>query len=224
MSTLFKEIFGVAVLVGRALAVLRKQITSTVEQAEEQHRQRALLAAHRLKNSWKKSDLPGLQSLGITIETEDQRKLGRRGRPVVQPHKSLSATIIHRLSAVQPLFDPASSPHQRRRALKLWPWWPHFVEALYRGELDRAKARRVAHASDHAEELVGAELNISASQVHRICGKIRRLRKEWDGAANFPAMTLDDFKDWMTTGENSWAERLLQYDRPLTALSLSKTP
>lgn len=74
---------------------------------------------------------------------------------------------------------------------------------------------RIAHASDHAEELVGAAFAISASRVHSICGKIRRLRKEWDGAANFPEMTLDDFNDWMTTGEDSWAERHLRKSQSL---------
>ncbi len=216
MNDLFKEIFAVAALVGRALVVLQQQIAAMVEKAEQQHRQRAVIAARRVRHSWKKSDLPGLRSLGITIEAEDQRKLRSRGRPVVLIHKPLCSTIINRLSEVQPLFDSSSSPHQRKQALKLfWPWWHHYVEALYRGELARAKAMRIAHASDHAEELVGAAFAISASRVHSICGKIRRLRKEWDGAANFPEMTLDDFNDWMTTGEDSWAERHLRKSQSL---------
>jgi hypothetical protein len=93
-------------------------------------------------------------------------------------------------------------PEQRRKALKLYPWWSHNVEALYRGEHALAKEAGIAGPSGHAERLVGQALGISSATVHKICGDIRRKRKEWDGSANFHAMTLAEYQNWMETGKH----------------------
>jgi hypothetical protein len=84
--------------------------------------------------------------------------------------------------------------------VELWPWWEHYVEALYRSEFAHAKNRGVARPSLHGEDTVGNALYISAAKVRKICGTIRRKRQEWEGAANFPPMTLKEFNGWMQSG------------------------
>jgi hypothetical protein len=107
------------------------------------------------------------------------------------------------MAAVQPLFDSASTPNERRRALKHWPWWPHYVEALYRGEHELAKRKGVPGPSNEAKIMVGKALGISAATVHSICCEIRGQRKECEDSANFPAMTLVEYEEWMRSGNDS---------------------
>lgn len=203
MNELFKEVAAIAVLAERALLVFAKWLESTATDAERAHHRGELLAAYRRRSSWKKADVPHLQSLGVNATAQRRMSLlTGRGRPVVHPHQPLWSTLTRRFAEIQPLCDPAASPQQRKRALRRWPWWRHYVEALYRGELARAKNRGIARPSIYAEEIVGDAMNISAATVHKICGEIRRLRGEWEGAANFPPMTLDELNRCMKSGIN----------------------
>jgi hypothetical protein len=108
-----------------------------------------------------------------------QRTAGREAIPASR------VAIVTKLSAFQSFVDPDVSPDKRRRAFKTWPWWQHYVEALYRGEHALAKDRGTRSASIEAEESVGRTLGISASTVHTICGGIRRMRKADEGSAKF---------------------------------------
>jgi hypothetical protein len=169
--------------------------------AERDHHRGELLAAYKRRKQWKKSDVQNLNSLGVNkIALRRIEKLVGTGRPVVPPHQPFGDVAAKKLVAFLALCDERSSAEQRKQAFKQWPWWPHYVEALYRGEHALAKTRGIAGPSEHAERLVGSELGISASTVHRICGEIRRKRKEWDGAADFPAMTLSEYRGWMEAG------------------------
>jgi hypothetical protein len=69
-----------------------------------------------------------------------------------------------------------------------------------------AKAAGQPDASGHAERVVGKELGIAAGTLHKICSEIRAKRQEWDGAANFPAITLAQYQKWMLAGEWPWGE------------------
>jgi len=100
------------------------------------------------------------------------------------------------------VYDPNSTVAQRKKGLKDSPWWKHYVEALYRGEHLLAKTREIAGPSDHAERAVGWALGISQSTVRKISGEIRRMRKQNAPCANFPPLTLAEYKEWMITGEH----------------------
>jgi len=85
------------------------------------------------------------------------------------------------------------------------------VEAFYRGEHASAKAKGIRRPSHYAEDVVAQALAISAPSVHMICGRIRRMRKECGESANFPAMTLSDFKKWMETGDDGFRTKHLSH-------------
>ena len=88
-----------------------------------------------------------------------------RGRPVVRPYQPLWATFASTYSALELIVNLTSSPHQRRRALKMLSRWPHCVEAVYRGEHALAKAKQVRGPSDYAEDAVADALAISAACI-----------------------------------------------------------
>jgi hypothetical protein len=168
------------------LASLKQSPVSWAENLERAYLHAQLLAAYRLRHAWRKSDIPRLKSLGVNSSALTRiERLAGRGRPVVRPYQPLDVAIVTKLSAFQSFVDPDVSPDKRRRAFKTWPWWQHYVEALYRGEHALAKDRGTRSASIEAEESVGRTLGISASTVHTICGGIRRMRKADEGSAKF---------------------------------------
>jgi hypothetical protein len=191
-------IFGAVVL---GLVFFQKSIMAWLERLEQQNYRGQRLAAYRRRHQWKKSDIPHLKSLNVNVAA--QRRLGRLeglGRPVVKPHRPFDHTILEALSAVQPLFDESASVSQRRQAFKSWPWWSHFVEALYRGEHELAKGQDIRSPSTEAELAVGSALGISPASVHSVCGKIRKMRADDAESANFPSLTLVEYEKWMQTG------------------------
>jgi hypothetical protein len=190
-------------------AYFQKSIVAWLERLEQQHYRGQRLAAYRRRHAWKKSDIPHLESLGVNQAARSRMgRLEGRGRPVVKPHRPLDDMIISTVSALQSLFDTAALPSQRRQAFKLWLWWSHYVEALYRGEHEIAKSRGLKSPSTEAELTVGAALGISSASVHSICGKIRKMRAEDAESANFPSLTLAEYEGWMQTGINCWDSRL----------------
>lgn len=186
---------------GRAAHALYQWLVSEAAKAELRHHRAELLAAYKRRAAWKKSDIHHLNSLHVNEAARRRmERLDGTGRPVVRAHQNLGSKTLENLRMLQPLVDRDSTPSARKRALKSWPWWPHYVEAIYRGEHALAKERGIPAPSDHAERLVGRALGISAPTLHSICGEIRRRRKEWEGAADFPAMTLIEYENLMMTG------------------------
>jgi hypothetical protein len=108
--------------------------------------------------------------------------------------------IVTKFESARSLLEPDHHPSERRRAIKKWPWFDHYVEAMYRGEQSLARSRGDVGPSLHAEMVIGQALGISASKVHSICGEIRRRRKEDNDSANFPPMRIEEFELWMTDG------------------------
>jgi hypothetical protein len=202
-----QDIWAVAAVIGLVAVAISKALASWADDLERQHNRAELLAAYRRRHDWKKSDLVHLESLNVNASARQRMgRLAGRGRPVVKPHQPLEVTIIEKLNAFSSLVDPEASPAQRRLGLKLWPWWPHFVEALYRGEHVLAKEQRLRNPAQEAEILVGKALGVSSATVHTICGNIRSMRREDADSANFPSMTLAEYEDWMETGVRNWNE------------------
>lgn len=207
-----------ALLLGLVIYSAYQSLETWGRNLERQHHRAELLAAYRRRHDWKKSDIPRLQSLGInSVAQRRMDRLAGRGRPVVKPHQPLDVEIINKLNAFQLLTDPDAAPNMRRQAFKLWPWWSHYVEALYRGEHAIAKERGTKGASTEAENLVGRALGISAAKVHSICGQIRRKRKECADSANFPAMTLAEYESWIESESSLFEARLHQQTRVLVS-------
>jgi AraC-like DNA-binding protein len=84
----------------------------------------------------------------------------------------------------------------------------HFRHAMGQPPGAWRRAHRVQELRDGMESqsaTVGsrapAERTTGAS-VRKVCAQIRLKRQEWDGAANFPSMRLQDFNHWMRTGDN----------------------
>jgi hypothetical protein len=199
------SVWTVVVVIGLVVVAVNKTLASWAEDLERRHNRAELLAAYRRRHDWKKGDFARLKSLNVNASARQRmERLAGRGRPVVKPHQPLEVTIIEKLSAFTSLVDPEAAPAQRRLGLKMWPWWPHFVEALYRGEHVLAKERRLRNPAQEAEILVGRALGISSATVHAICGDIRSMRRDDADSANFPSMTLAEYEDWMTTGTRSW--------------------
>jgi len=195
------------VVIGLLMLSIAKTLVTWAQNAERRHSRAQLLDAYRRRHAWKKSDIPRLESLGVNVAARRRmERLAGRGRPVVRPHQPLDVAIVTKLNAFRSLVDPEASPDERRQALRLWPWWPHYVEALYRGEYAIAKQRGTKGASVETELAVGKALAISAAAVHSLCGRIRRMRKDDEESANFPAMTLAELETWMQTGKGRWVD------------------
>ncbi len=185
------------------LAFIYKEcdIQKVYERWEENNRRRQLLAAYRRRRNWKRSDETNLLSLNPGPHARKRIKgLKRTGRPIVRRYLSISEVfrILNRC------FDANSSPLEQEKAFKGTAWWPHYVEALYRGEHRKARNAQIRGPSDHAEHAVANALSLSASKVHQLCVQIRKLRKEAEGNANFLSITLDQRKVWFKTGEHPW--------------------
>jgi hypothetical protein len=171
------------------------------EDAGRRYHRGQLLAAYRRRHAWKKSDISHLKSLGVNKAAQSRmERLVGTGRPVVKPHRPLDELIMSKVSAFNALVDKAASVEERRKAFKIWPWWPHYVEALYRGEHSIAKERGIKSPSTEAEFLVGAALGVSSATVHSICGEIRSMRKDDEDSANFPTMTLTEYNNLIEKG------------------------
>lgn len=69
------------------------------------------------------------------------------------------------------------------------------------GEHELARKQGIRSASTEAEWLVGRELGISGSQVHAICGEIRQMQSVDPESANFPEMTLAEFRECLASPE-----------------------
>jgi hypothetical protein len=165
-------IFAAVVL---AAAYFQKSIVAWLERLEQQHYRGQRLAAYRRRRAWKKSDIPHLESLGVNQAARNRmERLEGRGRPVVKPHRPLDDTIVRIFGALQSLFDAAAPPSQRRQAFKLWPWWNHCVEALYRGEYELAKSRGLKSPSAEAEIAVGTACECRRHRCTAFAGKSAR--------------------------------------------------
>jgi|SRR5215831_13413156 len=198
---LSQEAMATALSVGILIYCLAQAVISWARDLERRHHRAQLLAAYRKRHAWKRSDILRLRELGVNkvVERRMERLTGR-GRPIVRARQPLDQLVVETVTAFQSLFDPASTSIKRRQAIKLWSWWRHHVEALYRGEHRRARQTGLRSPSVEAEISVGRTLGISAASVHAICGEIRRMRREDPESANFPAMTLSEFEEWMQTG------------------------
>jgi len=202
----FSEIgIGVALL----LAVAYQALVNAANEADRRHRRGELLQAYRRRRHWKKSDVVRLNTLPLNATAS--RRLARlegTGRPVVRPHRELVDKINDGCLALAKSFDPATPAPDRLAAIKQLPWWPHIVEALYRGEYGLAKGGGLSDPSGRAERLVARKLGVSPSATHKICGVIRARRKARPQEEDFPPMTLSKFQTWLDHGKDAdfWVE------------------
>ena len=182
------------------IEIVQKAATNW-HRADQEGRRTALLQAYKLRHKWKKSDVPHLLALGVNatavMRIERIKILTHRGRPIVRPYRPLAETI----EALAPLFHEATQPTVRVQKLKTTPWWPYFVEALYRGEYEVAKKEHRNSASDYAERCVGDTLNISSALVRKLSGEVRRKRKFGAALPDTPGITVADFQVWKETGD-----------------------
>lgn len=198
-------LYAFYVLLGFMFGEILHQLDRAVREADRQYKRAELKQAYEQRRSWRKSDIPRLQTLELNQQARLRlSRLTGRGRPVVRPHLPLSKFLVGGLVTYLIAYGPNSARSERLPALKQTKFWPHYVEALYRGEHAQAKARNVGSPSSVAEETVGRAVHMSASAVHAMCGKIRALRKDDPESANFPQMTLVEFEVWMNTGKHPW--------------------
>jgi hypothetical protein len=189
-------------LLGAAHLALCRWVEEVVRKAQEDHLRGERLAAYRARHRWKASDVRPLLSVGVSEVAQHRMvRLKGKGRPVVKPHRPLEDLLHDKLSNWSILFLDDATPRERRRSFKVWPWWKHYVEALYRGELERARSSRTRGAHDLAERVVAEALRMSQGTVHGICGEIRAMRRKDAESANFPAMLVSEFEEWMEHGE-----------------------
>ena len=175
-----------------------------IEKAQRNHHRSELLTAYKVRHKWKKSDVKHLLSIGVNERAQRRMaKLEGRGRPVVKERRSLEKVISEELTNWLILFREDATPDERRGAIrnKKWPWWKHVVEALYRGEQELAREKRIRGPHDHAETMVADALRVSQGTVRAICGKVRAMRQEKGEAANFPPILLTEYEEWMERGE-----------------------
>ena len=197
-----ESLVAVALLVGALYVAFCRWTEETERKARKAHLRGERLAAYRARHRWKASDVRPLLSIGVN-EAAQRRiaALRGKGRPVVKPHRPLDNLLCDKLTNWSILFRDDVTPNERRRSFKVWPWWKHHVEALYRGGLGRAQADHIRGAHDYAERAVAAALRISQGTVHAICGEIRAIRREDAESANFPPMVLAEYEEWMERGE-----------------------
>ncbi len=205
-TDLFKEtlesVLPVALRLVAAYRAFWRWAEEVARKAQEDHLRGERLAAYRARHRWKASDVRPLLSVGVShVAQHRMARLKGKGRPVVKPHRPLEDLLCDKLTNWSRLFRHDVTPTERRRSFKVWPWWKHHVEALYRGELERARSSGTKGAHDQAERAVAEALRMSQGTVHAICGEIRALRREDTELANFPPMLVSEFQEWMEHGE-----------------------
>jgi hypothetical protein len=198
----FEWVLPAALLLGAAYSAFCRWVAEAARKAEADHLRGERLAAYRVRHKWKASDLRPLLSIGVSeVAQHRMARLKGKGRPVVKSHRPLGNLLCDNLTNWSLLFRDDVTPAERRRSFKAWPWWKHHVEALYRGELERARSNRARGAHDLAERVVAEALRMSQGLVHAICREIRAMRREDAESANFPAMLVSEFEEWMEHGE-----------------------
>jgi hypothetical protein len=174
-----------------------------IQGLEQRYDRGLLLEAYLKRHRWNKSDKSRLNKLPLNdVARRRVDQLSRKGRPTVGPNLSLEEFCKKNMPMLAELFGADVPPNRRKQALKSSRWWPHYVEALYRGEHALAKAHCEPNPSLFAEVKVGNALAISGSTVHTICGQIRCMRNDDPQSADFEPMTLTEFEQWMATGQN----------------------
>lgn len=171
------------------------------EHIEREHEKAKLLAAYRLRHRWKASDAGKLRQLKLSPAAERRvAQLDGRGRPIVT-HATSASNFVQKALHLMIALDVKASPRDRLAAIKITHWWPHYVEAVYRGEYEAAKAEGLGSAAERTEVLIAEYLGISSAVVRKLCTRIRKLRAEDFGAADFPAARLSGFMDWIQSGK-----------------------
>lgn len=206
---------GVNETAGSIMRALAIALENWCDVLERQHREELKRRALALKPRWRKADIGRLLRLDIGGERADRLHMatlfegrGPHGGPAVVPKpKTLAEEIVAWVRFGQKLFAPATPPHFRRAMYQETRWWPHLVEAAYRGELHRARAslgrlrlkdRHGATASEIAEKRVAEAAIISAAKVHALCQRVRIEREL--GAPQYPEMTAAELKRHLEEG------------------------
>ncbi|WP_376100916.1 hypothetical protein ACE7GA_26730 (plasmid) [Roseomonas sp. CCTCC AB2023176] len=175
------------------------------ERAHEGHRRAAILRAYKLRHRWRRGDRHRLEELGVSqigrAHFDRITAARRRGRPVVTPYLPLAAAVCTTLETLVALGDRNTAPHIRRRLLRATPFWPHVVEAVYRGEYAGALARGVVTPSTHAEEETGRACGLAGDSVRKLATGVRRSRRETGDPAWFPSISAAEFVRWTRTTE-----------------------
>jgi hypothetical protein len=166
------------------------------------HQRRARLDAYRRRDKWRMGDVPRLRKLGVPPHRIQQiiADNKHRGRGVVQNYRSLDEVVELIAQQANVLLSPDTQPHKRLSTLKQTPLWQYIVEALYRGEHTAAREERMKSPSTHAERMVADCLGISDSQVHKICGGVRKERKLENKDEGDFLLRVGDFQRWQLDG------------------------
>lgn len=176
------------------LAVLEELI-------DREHERAKLLAAYRLRHRWKASDAARLRQLKLSPVAERRvAQLAGRGRPIVT-HATSASNFLQKAWHLMTALDEEALPSDRLAAIKKTHWWPHYVEAVYRGEYEAVKAEGSESAAATTEERIAKDLRISSAVVRKLCTKIRKMRGEGPDNANFPPARIYDFMDWIESGK-----------------------
>ena len=181
MANLLDDLLTAADHLGKRVREFEQALRSAWANAEDAHRRAARLNAYRQRKRWKGGDAKRLRTIGLGkagLRRLERMKLAKpRGRPVVPAYVPLAdrLAMLGRLS--NRLFDPSTPPYLRRRALQTTPWCEYFVEAVYRGEYEVAKAAGVPSPSFQAERATGQAVGLEPDSVRRIAGVVRRMRR-----------------------------------------------
>lgn len=176
-------------------------IDLAVAAIDQVHERAKLLAAYRLRHRWKASDIAKLRQLNLSPVAERRiALLEGLGRPVIT-HATPASKFAQKAVAMMTVLNEQTSPSHRLASIKHTHWWPHYVEAIYRGEYEAIKAQGLGSPSEKVEEIIAENLGISSAVVRKICTKVRRIRSDDFESANFPSARICDFMDWMRTGK-----------------------
>ena len=190
--------------VGWVLIAICVFIVSQWEGWQQGHQRRACLEAYCRRHQWRKADVSKLLRLGVS-EQRIERIISNnksRGRGVVQKYRALDDLLTHAAEQLSVLLSPDTPQSTRLKVLKHTPVWRYVVEALYRGEHAAAREARLKSPSMHAELLVADCLGITDAQVHKVCGDVRKERKQQNKSSEGETtLRIQQFEAWIESGE-----------------------
>lgn len=200
-TDLMRDLFGLAEFIRGIEAGVQR----AWERADHGHRRAAILRAYRIRHRWRGGDRGRLEELGVSptghARFERLTATRRRGRPVVAPYLPLAAVMTTTIEKLAALGDRNTEPHLRRRLLTKTPFWSHVVEAVYRGEYERARSCGLAAPSTHAEEEAGRACGLAGDSVRKLAAGVRRHRRETGDPPWLPDISAAEFVRWTRTAE-----------------------